>query len=151
MPARCVCSGAGHNSLVDPAESVEMTSAGDTQHKSNDGPMCTVGFAFGFLLGLPLGILLWLPETIFTAGILVDVLHVSNKTPTGVIYLGIFTLYLIWLLLVLAPLPVLLVKKLIGKLSREEKRARFGFFRGLLCSLPLATIYINFLWTSGHH
>jgi hypothetical protein len=124
---------------------------GGPLRESDNGPMCTVGFPFGFLLGLPIGVVLWLPETLLTANILVGLFHVSRNTPDGLIYLGIFALYFIWLNLVLAPLPVLLVKKLMGRLSPEEKRARFGFFRGLLCSLPLATIYINFIWTSGHH
>jgi hypothetical protein len=124
---------------------------GDTQHESDDGPMCTVGFPFGFLLGLPIGVVLWLPETLLIANVLVGLLHLPTSTPGGIFYLGIFALYLIWLSLVLAPLPVVLVKKLMGRLNPQEKRPRFGFFRGLLCSLPLATIYINFIWTSGHH
>jgi hypothetical protein len=124
---------------------------GEADHESDNGPMCTVGFPFGFLLGLPLGIVLWLPETLLIANILSGLFRVQPNTPAGIDYLYIFALYMIWLSLVLAPLPILLVRKLMGRLDPEERRPRFGFFRGLLCSLPLATLYINFEWTSGTH
>jgi hypothetical protein len=125
---------------------------GDAQHMSDDGPMCTVGFPFGFLLGLPIGIVLWLPETLLIANIMVGLLHLPGNMSAGTDFLCSFALYVVWLLLVLAPLPILLARKLMGRLNPEEKRPRFGFFRGLLCALPLATLYINYIWqTSGTH
>jgi hypothetical protein len=119
--------------------------------ESDDGPMCTVGFPFGFLLGLPLGIFLWLPETMLIGAIYVDLLHLPKNMSNSAGLLFLLALYVVWLLLVLAPLPVLLVRKLVGRLDPAEKRPRFGFFRGLFCSLPLATLYIDVIWTSGTH
>jgi hypothetical protein len=115
-----------------------------------DSPMLTVGFPFGFLLGLPLGVALWFPETMFVADVLTNLLKVGKDAPNSIFYLYTIALYIVWILLVMAPLPVLLVKKLRGTITPEEKLERFGFFRGLFCSLPLATLFIDYTWVTTH-
>lgn len=107
-------------------------------------------FAVGLLLGLVVGLFLWLPETMLIAGIMIELLHLPGNMSAGANLAFSLALYGIWLALVLAPLLIRLVSGLMGKLNPEEKYPRLGFFRGLLCSMPLPTLYINYAWqTSG--
>jgi hypothetical protein len=113
-------------------------------------------FTIGFFVGLLAGVWLWLPETLLIANIMIGLLHMPGDMSAGSSVLFSLALYAIWLLIIFAIVP------LVGRLTREAPvvsahappappRAA-PFFRGLLCSSPLPTILINYLWqTSGVH
>ena len=88
-------------------------------------------FFIGLLAGLVAGVLLWLPMTIGIAGIMLEILQLPRNLSADASLLVMIALYAIWLLLVLATV------RLMGWLP---------FFHGLLCSIPLPTILIDYAW-----
>jgi hypothetical protein len=108
-------------------------------------------FAVGFLVGLPIGIFLYFPESMFIAMIAIEVLRLPGKNmPLLPISLA---LYGVWLLVILATV------RFVARLTWEAPvpaghppfapRRTVRFFLGFLCSIPLATIYINYGFQSG--
>ena len=91
-------------------------------------------FALGFLAGLVAGIPMFLPMAIVIAGIMIQVLHVPKSFSAEADLLVMIALYGIWLLALWA----------IGRLMTW-----WPFFHGLLCSIPLPTIFIAYLWQSS--
>jgi len=108
-------------------------------------------FTVGFLIGLPIGIFLYFPESMFIAMIAIEVLRLPGKNmPLLPISLA---LYGVWLLVILATF------RFVARLTWEAPvppghpplapRRTVRFFLGFLCSIPLATIYINYGFQSS--
>jgi len=94
-------------------------------------------FIVGVLVGLVVGLFLWLPETILIADIMIGVFQLPGNMSPGANFLFSIALYAIWFLVIWAIF---------------RRANMFSFFPGLLCSIPLPTILINaFLQSAGMH
>jgi hypothetical protein len=88
-------------------------------------------FAIGLLAGLVAGVFMWLPMSIAIGGIMIGILRLPGDLSANADLLVMTGLYAIWLLAVWA-------------IVRHGFVGRLTFFHGLLCSLPLPTILINY-------
>ena len=92
-------------------------------------------FIVGLLVGLMAGVPLWLPITIGEAWLIQEVLHLPGNMSAKANFGVGGGLYAIWFLAI--SLVVLSAQK------------RPWFIYGFICSLPLPTILINYLWQSS--
>ena len=90
-------------------------------------------FAIGLLAGLVVGVFCWLPMALAITNIESGILRLPGNLSANADLLFTMALYAIWLFAVWA-------------IVRHGFVGRHTFFHGLLCSLPLPTILIDYDW-----